>query len=308
MTPTGPVIPERQPSFDSAALEPLLAGLRPKLHRYCARITGSVIDGEDVLQEALIKAIEALPTAGPIENPEAWVFRIAHNAALDFLRARARAAVVQSDEDVTMVADPVMAEDERLAAAASLHTFMQLPVAQRSAVILKDVLGYSIEEVAAILGEATVAAVKSTLHRGRERLRELAAQPETPRAPAPVLSAAERSLLATYIERFNARDFDTVRNMLANEVQLDLVSRKRISGRAEVSKYYGYYEQLMDWRFALGAVEGRPALLAFDPRGAPTAPPIYFVLLRWQGGKLAGIRDFRYARYVADGAEWTVLA
>lgn len=307
MTPTGPVIPDSAPRFDGAALERLLADLRPKLHRYCARITGSVIDGEDVLHEALIKAIEALPTAGPIENPEAWVFRIAHNAALDFLRARARAAAVQSDEDVTMVADPVMAEEERLAAAASLHTFMRLPVAQRSAVILKDVLGYSIEEVAAILGEATIAAVKSTLHRGRERLRELAGQPETPRAPAPVLSVAESSLLATYIERFNARDFDAVRNMLANEVQLDLVNRKRVSGRAEVSKYYGYYEQLMDWRFALGAVEGRPALLAFDPRSS-SGPPAYFVLLRWKDGKLAGIRDFRYARYVAEGADWMVLA
>lgn len=307
MTPTGPLIPESRTSFDSAALERLLIGLRPKLHRYCARITGSVIDGEDVLHEALIKAIEALPAAGPIENPEGWVFRIAHNAALDFLRARARAAAVQSDEDVTMVADPVLAEEERLAAAASLHTFMQLPVAQRSAVILKDVLGYSIEEVAAILGEATIAAVKSTLHRGRERLRELAAQPETPRAPAPALSATERSLLAAYIERFNARDFDALRNMLANEVQLDLVSRSHVSGRAEVSKYYGYYQKLMDWRFALGAVEGRPALLAFDPRTS-SGPPVYFVLLHWKDGKLAGIRDFRYARYVTEGAEWTVLA
>lgn len=307
MTPIGPVNPESAPRFDGAALERLLVDLRPKLHRYCARITGSVIDGEDVLQEALIKAIEALPSAGPIENPEGWVFRIAHNAALDFLRARARAAAVQSDEDVTMVADPVLAAEERLAAAASLHTFMQLPVAQRSAVILKDVLGYSIEEVAAILGEATIAAVKSTLHRGRELLRELASQPETPRAPAPVLSAAERSLLSAYIERFNARDFDAVRNMLANEVQLDLVSRKRVSGRAEVSNYYGYYEKLMDWRFALGAVEGRPALLAFDPRNT-SGPPVYFVLLRWKDGKLAGIRDFRYARYVAEGAEWTVLS
>lgn len=308
MTPTGPVHPENELRFDGAALERLLVALRPKLHRYCARLTGSVMDGEDVLQEALIKAIEALPTAGAIENPEAWVFRIAHNTALDFLRARARAAALQSDEDVTMVADPVLAEEERLAAAASLHTFMQLPVAQRSAVILKDVLGYSIEEVAAILGEATIAAVKSTLHRGRERLRELAAQPETPHAAAPALSAAERSLLAIYIDRFNARDFDSLRNMLANEVQLDLVSRSRVSGRAEVSKYYGYYERLTDWRFALGAIEGRPALLAFDSHGAPSAPPIYFVLLRWQDGKLADIRDFRYARYVAESAEWTVLA
>ena len=60
-----------------AGFEQLLAELRPKLHRYCARMTGSVIDGEDVLQEALAKAIEAFPRAGPVVNPEGWLFRIA---------------------------------------------------------------------------------------------------------------------------------------------------------------------------------------------------------------------------------------
>ena len=63
------------------AFDRLLAELRPKLHRYCARMTGSVIDGEDVVQEALMKAIEALPATGTIANPEGWLFRIAHNAA-----------------------------------------------------------------------------------------------------------------------------------------------------------------------------------------------------------------------------------
>jgi len=51
-------------------LDRLLGELRPKLHRYCARMTGSVIDGEDVIQEAMLKAIEAFPQAGPIANVE----------------------------------------------------------------------------------------------------------------------------------------------------------------------------------------------------------------------------------------------
>ena len=51
-----------------AGFDQLLAELRPKLHRYCSRMTGSVIDGEDVLQEALVKAIEAFPRAGPIAS------------------------------------------------------------------------------------------------------------------------------------------------------------------------------------------------------------------------------------------------
>src|SRR5438309_6469415 len=102
-----------------AGFEQLLAELRPKLHRYCARMTGSVIDGEDVLQEALAKAIEAFPRAGMIANPQGWLFRIAHNTALDFLRHRARLEGVQADEDLDMIADSQSEIDRRQAAAAS---------------------------------------------------------------------------------------------------------------------------------------------------------------------------------------------
>src|SRR5215510_1908315 len=304
MSSTGPVFPQGKPPLDAAAFERLLAELRPKLHRYCARMTGSVVDGEDVLQDAMIKAIEAFPTAGPLDNPEGWIFRIAHNAALDFIRRRARLEAAHSVEDVTMVVAPTVVQDERLAVAAGLRTFMQLPVSQRSSVILKDVLGYSIEEIATILDGATIASVKATLHRGRERLRELSVEPPPPRAPH--LSEDERALLGAYIDRFNARDFDTVRDMLADEVRLDLVTRARVKGRVEVSNYYGNYARLKDWRFALGAVDGQPAALAFDPEDL-AAPPIYFVLLRWNGGKLIDIRDFRYARYATEGAEFVTL-
>src|ERR1700749_2848046 len=88
-------------------LEPLLVAMRPRLHRYCARMVGSVIDGEDVLQDALIKAVEAFPSAGPLGNPAGWLFRIAHNTALDFLRGRGRREAFRASEEVEMMADPV---------------------------------------------------------------------------------------------------------------------------------------------------------------------------------------------------------
>src|SRR5215475_4051705 len=160
-----------------AGFDQLLAELRPRLHRYCARMTGSVIDGEDVLQEALAKAIEAYPRAGSISNPEGWLFRIAHNAALDFLRRRARQEGLQGDEDFDVIAEPDSEIDRRQEAAASLHTLMRLPVTQRGSVILMDVLGHSLEEVSVVL-DTTVPAVKAALHRGRIRLRELAAEPD----------------------------------------------------------------------------------------------------------------------------------
>src|ERR1700694_290205 len=154
-----------------ADFERLLRELRPKLHRYCARMTGSVIDGEDAVQDALVKAIDAFPRLASIENPEAWLFRIAHNAALDCLRRRARREAGRADEDVAMIAEPSSRTDERIAAAASLRTFMRLPVGQRSSVILMDVLGYSLEEIGGVL-DARLPLVEAKLHRGRARLRE----------------------------------------------------------------------------------------------------------------------------------------
>ena len=64
-------------------IEALLARMRPKLHRYCARMVGSVIDGEDVLQDALIKAMGALRSVTPVVNSEGWLARIAQNNMRD---------------------------------------------------------------------------------------------------------------------------------------------------------------------------------------------------------------------------------
>jgi RNA polymerase sigma-70 factor, ECF subfamily len=285
------------------AFDRLLGELRPKLHRYCARMTGSVVDGEDVVQEALVKAIEALPDAGTLASPESWLFRIAHNAALDFLRRRTRQNAIRSDEDPDMVIDPAAPVDDRQIAAASLRTFMRLPVAQRSSVILMDVLGHSLEEIGAVM-ELTIPAVKAALHRGRARLREIAREPDD--TPVPALAERERWRLAAYVDRFNARDFDAVRNMLADDVRLDLVAKLRMGGRSEVSNYFGNYSRIAGWRLVPGLVEGRPAALVFDP-GDSSGRPMYFVLLEWGSNGLVNIRDFRYARYAIEGAELLVL-
>ena len=286
-----------------AEFERLLAELRPRLHRYCARMTGSVIDGEDVLQETLIKAIEAFPHTGPLANAEGWLFRIAHNASLDFLRRRARREGAQGgDEELEAIADPDSEIERRQAAAASLRTLMRLPVAQRSSVILMDVLGHSLEEISEVL-ESTVPAVKANLHRGRQRLSALAAEPDD----RPALADADRQRLAAYVARFNARDFDALRAQLADEVKVEVVNRTRLNGRGEVGRYFTNYSQTTDWHLVPGLVEGRPAVVVLDP-GRRAGPPLYFMLIDWRDDRLLNVRDFRYARYVIDGAELSLNA
>jgi RNA polymerase sigma-70 factor (ECF subfamily) len=293
------VKPVPEASAAAQDIDGLVVAMRPKLHRYCARMVGSVIDGEDVLQDALIKAVEAFASAGPIGNPEGWLFRIAHNTALDFLRRRVRQEALRSAEEVDMIADQLDVVTSRQIANASLRTFMRLPVAQRSSVILMDVLGCSLQEVCEIM-DYSLPAVKAALHRGRAQLRELAEAPED--LPQPKLSEADRDRLGAYVAHFNARDFDAIRAMIADDVRLDLVNRSRMNGKAEVSRYFGNYSKVSDWHLVSGLVERHPAILVFDPN-EPGARPKYFMLLQWSAGKVATIRDFRHAAYVIDGAE-----
>lgn len=285
--------------MDRATLEPMLVALRPKLHRYCARMAGSVFEGEDLVQETVIKALRAADDAIVVERPEQWLFRIAHNAAQDFLRRRTRETARMNDADMTTIEDFSESADRRYVAQAGLRTFMHLSVAQRSAVILVDVLGLSLHEACDVTG-ATLAATKAALHRGRTQLRELAKAPES--VPPLELSRDEERHLRRYVDLFNARDFNAVRALIAEDVAVDVVNRTRLEGKAQASNYFGNYSRTEDWQLSLGFVEGRPAILVRDPLH-PEAGVRGFMLLGWRDGEVVAIRDFRYAPYCVEGAQ-----
>jgi RNA polymerase sigma factor (sigma-70 family) len=280
----------------------LVADLRPELHRYCARMTGSVADGEDIVQETLARAYYLLPEMDEVPAFRPWLFRIAHNRALDHLRRYEVRMGEPLEAAQDSAADPAPGPGDAIAhqqaVQAALSRFVELAPAQRSCVILKDVLGHSLEAIGALL-ELSLPAVKAALHRGRVRLRELAVAPPPEPSPRQISPAVAR-----YVALFNARDWDGVRAMLAEDVHLDLVSRAQRAGRA-VGNYMSNYDRFHDWRLTAAWLEGREVVAVFRAPG--DTRPGYFIELGLEGEKIRSIRDFRYVPYVMQDAE-VVLA
>jgi RNA polymerase sigma factor (sigma-70 family) len=274
----------------------LVTELRPELHRYCARMTGSVSDGEDIVQDTLARAYYLLPEMDEMPSFRPWLFRIAHNRALDQLRRyevrMSEPLEAAQDSAADPAPDPGDALAHQQAVQAAVSRFVELAPAQRSCVILKDVLGHSLEDIGGLL-ELSQPAVKAALHRGRVRLRELAdAHPaKQPRQSSPAV--------ARYAALFNARDWDGVRAMLAEDVQLDLVSRAQRAGRA-VGNYMSNYDRFGDWHLVPAWLEGREVIAVFRAPGE--ARPAYFIELGFEEDKIRSIRDFRYVPYVMEDA------
>src|SRR5215468_7409999 len=145
-----------------------VSNLRPSLHRYCSRMTGSVMDGEDVVQETLFEAYRKLDQFDDSRPLKPWLFRIAHNRCIDFLRkrgVRVETETAATVPDVAETTDPSILDLGR--AVEQLVT--SLPPKERACVLLKDVFDYSLEEIAELV-DSTVGGVKAALNRGRAKL------------------------------------------------------------------------------------------------------------------------------------------
>lgn len=279
----------------------LVTEVRPELHRFCVRMTGSVFDGEDVVQDTLAKAFYAL--AG-LESPpplRAWLFRIAHNTAMDFLRRYEHRHGTQLEDEGLDLAELAVIEAsapdvERVEAA--LTVFAKLPPVQRSALALKDVLGLSLEETAETMG-CTIAAVKGALVRARANV---AADQQ---AVSGLTEAADLERLRRYADLFNARDWQGLRALFGEETKLDVVSRYQRRGRA-AAVYFTRYEELASsehLRAEAGWVDGVRAIAVFRP--SESTRPAYFIRIDWPGAQIEQVRDFRYVPYISTDATFT---
>jgi RNA polymerase sigma-70 factor (ECF subfamily) len=177
--------------------------VRPALHGYCRKLTGTIWDAEDLVQDTLLKAFAYWGvTYPPVQDPKSYLFRTATNLWIDAIRKqktradyeRAEIAAAAEPADASPSSDPEFISHVRDAGAQLMRN---LAPQERAAVVLKEAFDMPIDEIAQILA-TTPGAVKAALHRGRERLRTDTG-PNSRSLPSP-------AVIDAFIDRINARD------------------------------------------------------------------------------------------------------
>jgi RNA polymerase sigma-70 factor (ECF subfamily) len=279
-----------------AAFAAAVGPLRPRLHRFCAGMTRSAVDAEDIVQDALAQAFYRLPTLRESTSLERWIFRIAHNKCTDFLRRRGRDVIMSDEHEDLDDGDALERAPDVTPALATLVT--KLPPKERACVLLKDVLEHPLEEVAEIVG-STVGAVKSALHRGRAKL-------ESGEVTDTRGDAGEQRLLAEYVERFNRRDWDAVRALVREDARVEVLDGGEGRGHAFLdSAYFRNYASLSDaWRLRVAIVDGE-TLIVQDRRDAHGWHAHAVVRVEFEGGVVVRIRDYVHVDYLLMHARVT---
>ncbi|UMG94771.1 sigma-70 family RNA polymerase sigma factor [Nocardioides sp. TF02-7] len=219
-----------------ADFEALTGRYQRELMAHCYRMSGSVHEAEDLVQETFLRAWKASAGFQGRSSVRTWLYRIATNVCLTNLEGRPRRPLpaglgtadsqagdaLEQDHEIPWL-EPVpdaaveVAERDtiRLAFVAALQ---HLPARQRAVLILRDVLRWSAAETAAAL-DTTTAAVNSALQRAHAQLGDRALTPDD---VAPDLDAAQQRLLDAYLDAFWRKDVDRIVQLLQYDATWDM--------------------------------------------------------------------------------------
>ena len=285
------------------------AAHRAALLRHCYRMLGSFAEAEDAVQDVLERAWKSRDTWAADASLKRWLYTIATNVCLNLLASRRartlpqlesaatvgefsldereRAHWVTPAPDARLIADEAL-ESKQTIALAFVALLQQLPPKQRAAVLMKDVLGWSADEIAGAL-QLTASSVNSALHRGRETL---ARSPARSAEPAPVT-------LTAFVRAWESRDVHQLVALLQHDVEMAMPPHSIwLRGRDAVERFLAYPRFAAYWssvvRVGLTRANGLPALVFHQAEG-----PSSIMVARFVDGLVAEMTVFVGKSYLS---------
>jgi RNA polymerase sigma-70 factor (ECF subfamily) len=238
---------ERARAGDNDAFRVLTEPHRRELQVHCYRMLGSLQDAEDMVQNTLLAAWQALDGFEARASIRTWLYRIATNQCLSELRSSKRRPAKEVDiseanlpapthvgeivwlepfPDILLETEPSPAlgpeahyEQQEAISLAFVTALQFLPARQRAVLILREVLGYRAGEVAEML-DTTVESVNSALKRARSALNRRRPAAES-RSPVPN-SPGEQALVAKFVRAYQSGDVDALVSLLTADVRLSM--------------------------------------------------------------------------------------
>ena len=304
------MIPAPPGDAPPATFDELLARHRRAIHLFCYRMVASYTDAEDLVQEAMMRAWKARDSYDAATGAlgfRRWLHRIANNACLDFLKSATRkvAANAQSYAEVPWLQpypDQLLDEDaagKEQVALGYLALIQLLPAQQRAVFVLRDVLGWSAQEVADAL-DVSVAAGNSALQRARESVERHAPSYPTPSAA----TDEERAVLAAFISTHEGADAAACAALMSKDIRITMpphpvcfVGRDAIAPLLERA-FAGEGE----WRCLPVWANRQPAAVCYLRRPGDTAFRAFKIdVLRVGGGLVEEVTTFDASLVAAFG-------
>jgi RNA polymerase sigma-70 factor (TIGR02960 family) len=298
-------------STDSDAFEAQVRRHRRELHIHCYRMTGSLEEAEDLVQETFLRAWRKRQQLESRSSLRAWLYKIATNACLDALDKRPR--VPTGDGEVlwlqpypdSLLADVPSDEDGPEAAVIAKETveltflvaIQHLAPLPRAVLVLRDVLDCSARETAEVL-ETTVASVNSALQRARAGMREHLPKPRAAWRPDQEPSAAERELLERYVEAGERADVQALAALMHEDLRFSMPPQPGVwEGRDTVVQGWvdgGFgSESFGSMRCVVTRANGQPAVAAYvRTPGTDAHRPLALDVLRIEDGLVREIVTF----------------
>jgi RNA polymerase sigma-70 factor (ECF subfamily) len=309
---------------DEDAYRRLVEPHRSDLHAHCYRMLGSLHDAEDALQDAMLRAWRGLPRFQERSSLRSWLYRIATNTCLDVVARRPKRVLpidygpatdpnvgpgepivesvwVEPYPDETLgLEDGYAAPDARYERRESVElaftaALQHLPARQRAVLILREVLGFSANEVAESL-EVTTASVNSALQRARKAVDERLPEESQQATLRSLGDDALRDLVDRYVDAWERCDVDGVASMLAEDAAFAMPPLATwYRGREAISSWMAGWPLSGAWRWRTAATRanGQPALGFYSWDGDEEAYlPFALNVLTLRGTEISDVTAF----------------